>query len=184
MCGICTRLNQNPFGECRIPTYPCALPRVQLRLLSQGPLAIFQVLELHANCAIGRPVGGDPVKLVEAVRPVRAETILLPRLRPREGKVRREDSILSSVVANVNTKNGFPCFWVCPCTNSLSALRDRAWFLRPFSGAYPFFFRINRSLSHEQPAGCRVRDSVVLDQVRHSTVTFVPSFHQLIIFSI
>ena len=26
---------------------------------------------------------------------------------------------------------------------AFSALRDRAWFLRPFSGTYPFFFRIN-----------------------------------------
>ena len=29
-----------------------------------------------------------------------------------------------------------------------SALLDRAWFLQPFSGAYPFFFRINRPLPH------------------------------------
>jgi len=29
----------------------------------------------------------------------------------------------------------------------------RAWFLRLFSGAYPFFFRINRPLSHGINAG-------------------------------
>lgn len=46
----------------------------------------YKILELHANCAIGRPAGSDSVKLVEAVRPVCAETILLPHLRPREGR--------------------------------------------------------------------------------------------------
>ena len=38
--------------------------------------------------------------------------------------------------------------WVFPFVIGFSALRNRAWFLRPFSGAYPFFFRINRPLSH------------------------------------
>ena len=31
-----------------------------------------------------------------------------------------------------------------PFTIPFSALRDRAWFLRPFLRPYPFFFRINR----------------------------------------
>ena len=37
----------------------------------------------------------------------------------------------------------------CPMSHvfpGFSALLDRAWFLQPFSGAYPFFFRINRPL--------------------------------------
>ena len=44
----------------------------------------------------------------------------------------REASARASLLSNIST----------------SALRDRAWFLRPFSGAYPFVFRMIRPMSH------------------------------------